>query len=352
MQTHNVDKTTGLIIAAVIVCALGVAAVAVWRMDPGGDDGSGLTSRFSYDDQDADIADPKLIEYDRVAEIPLDMDQPRAIAVNEQDRILVAGDNVVHVFSSDGEKLADFTVGGSPTAIAVAPQDAKMPGRILVAIGDVIRLFDATGKPEGTWRLSGEKPVRITSIAVDVADVFVADFGNRAVRRLDMEGRTVQTIEHRGTKGEQGEFNIPSAFFDVAIADDEVLRVAHTGMNRIESYTYDGDPLGSWGVASARPIGFFGCCNPAHFALLPDGRYVTAEKGIVRVKVHDADGEFVCLVADPKTLARPVASSEAAEMRLTTKWIDVAADRQGRVLVLDPIAKHVWIYESRSEGSK
>ena len=280
------------------------------------------------------------------------MVKPHAIVVDSQDRILVAGDEVVHVFSSDGEKRVDFSVGGSPTAIAVAPQGAKTPGRILVATGDVIRWFDATGKPEGTWQLSGEKPVRITSIAADVTDVFVADFGNRVVHRLDAEGNTVQFIQHRSTKGEQAEFNIPSAFFDVAIADDEVLRVAHTGVNQIESYTYDGDPLGSWGVASARPNGFFGCCNPAHFALLPDGRYVTAEKGIARVKVHGADGKFVCLVADPKTLARPVASSEVSEIRLTTKWIDVAADSQGRVLVLDPIAKHVWIYEPRPEETE
>ncbi|MBM3243119.1 hypothetical protein FJZ31_43220, partial [Candidatus Poribacteria bacterium] len=38
--------------------------------------------------------------------------------------------------------------------------------------------------------------------------------------------------------------------------------------------------------------GFCGCCNPVNFAMLPDGRFVTCEKGLPRVKIYDADGTF------------------------------------------------------------
>jgi len=34
-----------------------------------------------------------------------------------------------------------------------------------------------------------------------------------------------------------------------------------------------------WGKRSGI-ADFFGCCNPAHLALLPDGRFVTSGKGI------------------------------------------------------------------------
>ena len=34
---------------------------------------------------------------------------------------------------------------------------------------------------------------------------------------------------------------------------------------------------------------FFGCCNPAQLAVLPDGRFVTAEKGIPRVKIYSRE---------------------------------------------------------------
>ena len=92
-----------------------------------------------------------------------------------------------------------------------------------------------------------------------------------------------------------------------------------------------------WGESTPRIEGFFGCCNPAHFALLADGRFVTAEKGIPRVKIYDAAGKFVCVVAGPKQV--PVAA------------VDLATDRRGRILVLDPAARSVRIFEQKKAAS-
>ena len=72
---------------------------------------------------------------------------------------------------------------------------------------------------------------------------------------------------------------------------------------------------------------------------------MTAEKGIPRVKVYSADGQFESVVAGPEQfLPTPTASSETRpEHRL--KVLDVAADSKGRVLVLDPNARNVRIFE-------
>ena len=56
--------------------------------------------------------------------------------------------------------------------------------------------------------------------------------------------------------------------------------------------------------------------------MLPDGRFVTAEKGIPRIKVYSPRGEFECVVAGPKQMKAVAA--------------DLAADRRGRILALDP----------------
>ena len=80
--------------------------------------------------------------------------------------------------------------------------------------------------------------------------------------------------------------------------------------------------------------GFFGCCNPAHFAVLADGRFATAEKGVARIKVYDGEGRFESVVAGPEQL--PV---EAA---------DLTTDSRGRILVLDPKAKSVRIFELKA----
>ena len=51
-----------------------------------------------------------------------------------------------------------------------------------------------------------------------------------------------------------------------------------------------------FGVAGTAPEAFCGCCNPAHIAAIPQG-FVTAEKGINRIKILDRDGNFVEFVS-------------------------------------------------------
>jgi hypothetical protein len=51
-----------------------------------------------------------------------------------------------------------------------------------------------------------------------------------------------------------------------------------------------------FGEPGTAPGAFCGCCNPAHFALIPQG-FVTAEKGINRIKILDADGKFIEFVS-------------------------------------------------------
>ena len=64
---------------------------------------------------------------------------------------------------------------------------------------------------------------------------------------------------------------------------------------------------------------------------MPDGRFVTVEKGVRRVKVYSARGKFECVVAELD--------------RLGGEPGPVAADRQGRILVLDPAGGKVRVFE-------
>jgi len=84
-----------------------------------------------------------------------------------------------------------------------------------------------------------------------------------------------------------------------------------------------------------RPEGFCGCCNPSHIALFPDGRFVTSEKGLPRVKVYDAKGVFVGLVAGPDMFAEDAVG------------LDLAVDSRGRILVLDPARRMVRVFAAK-----
>jgi hypothetical protein len=54
--------------------------------------------------------------------------------------------------------------------------------------------------------------------------------------------------------------------------------------------------ISMFGEPGMAPGAFCGCCNPAHFALLPQG-FVTAEKGINRIKILGKSGEFIEFVS-------------------------------------------------------
>ena len=80
---------------------------------------------------------------------------------------------------------------------------------------------------------------------------------------------------------------------------------------------------------------FLGCCNPSDFALLSDGRIVTAEKGVPRVKVFKDDGHFQSVVATPDSFGDNRAG------------LHLAADADGRVLVLEPGTNSIRIFAAK-----
>ena len=86
--------------------------------------------------------------------------------------------------------------------------------------------------------------------------------------------------------------------------------------------------------------GFAGCCNPTHFLILEDGRYVTSEKGIPRVKICNRLGEFTALVAGVERFDEG------------TVGLDLARDSAGRILVLDPARRAIRIFVEGKEGEE
>jgi hypothetical protein len=106
-------------------------------------------------------------------------------------------------------------------------------------------------------------------------------------------------------------------------------------MHSLENYTEDGNLREHWNNTSMMTEGFSGCCNPAHFTFLPDGRFVTSEKGLVRVKTYKPSGEFDAVVAAP--------------IKFTNegKAPDIATDAAGNVYALDFDKKMIRVFEPK-----
>ncbi|OHB82728.1 MAG: hypothetical protein A2V98_16045 [Planctomycetes bacterium RBG_16_64_12] len=338
-------------IVAIVLLAIVVGVVAVLRTDRAGSGGTGLSDRFDYQIEQYKAIDPALIRYDQTHEIPAGMQEARAVDVGPEDRIYVAGDKAIHVFGSTGTRLATITLDGRPTCLAVGGAEHAFPGRAYVGVGRNVEVLDAEGRPAGTWEIPGKKAYP-TSIAAATDDVFVADYANQVVLRYDVSGKVIGRIGRRDKERGIPGLVIPSPFFDVAVGPEGLVWVVNPGALRLEAYTFDGDLELFWGEAKAEVEGFFGCCNPAHFALLPDGRFVTAEKGLLRVKVYTADGGFDCVVAGPEQLDSPAGVGGRSRIDHEFKAVDVAADSHGRILVLDLAAGKVRIYEPRKPVSE
>jgi hypothetical protein len=73
---------------------------------------------------------------------------------------------------------------------------------------------------------------------------------------------------------------------------------------------------------------------------LPDGRFVTSEKGLARVKVSSPKGAFENAVAGADAFTKYFEKVNSLPVAL-----DVAADSTGRIFIADSLGGAVRIFE-------
>jgi sugar lactone lactonase YvrE len=326
--------------------AVVVAVGALLLVDTTGQRGSGLSQAYDLDAARLARFDPNLILYEEVGSpIPTGFERTRAFALDAEGQFYVAGDEAIRVLSRTGNLDRVIGLSSPPRCVAIASE-----GKVYVGLADHVEVFDGTGQRLASWESPGERAF-LTSIAISDDDVFVADAGNAVVLRYDSAGKLVNDIGQKDPERNIPGFLVPSPHFDLAVAPDGLLRVVSPGRLRIEAYTAAGDLEFWWGQSSWRIAAFCGCCNPANFAVMSDGSYVTAEKGLTRVKVYDPDGSFVGVVAGPEQLVAGGAPRVFANVNdAKASGFDVAVDAEDRVFVLDTIENTIRIFVKNEKG--
>ena len=331
MKKKTGSTATRALLCVLILAELVIAGVVIWYAGSSSESHPERARRLDYDLSRYRKTDPKLVLYRELAEarIATGMDVPLGVSLDAQGRIYIAGDKAVHIFERNGKSLVQLALDAKPRCLAVGAD-----GRLFVVFRRHVGVYDASGRQLAKWPDAGEKAV-FTSIAMTGDRVFVADAGRRVVRLYDRQGMP---------KGQIDGFLIPSAYFDVAIAPDGLLRVADTGRHRIMAFTLDREPRGHWGGRRSMAIeDLSGCCNPISFAMTAGGQFVTAEKGLTRVKLYAGDGKFLGVVAGAESFARHDEICAGAG-DCNRGGLDVAVDAAGRVLVLDPLTADVRIF--------
>lgn len=241
---------------------------------PAGD----VPEAYRYDVSKLAEDDGGLPRWQAVERVPTPCAGARAItrkgwpAVGHRSRIVLV--------DGQGKQRFDWPTPEAVTAVAFS-DDAGY----LVAGGNRVHHYSGDGGLIESWTV-GDARSHVTSIASVGDDLFVADAGRRAVSRY-RAGDRVWTIE---------DFHVPSPYFDLAI-EGQTLWVAHTGRHRLEAYNFTGELQRHWGKAGMAIDGFCGCCNPCHFVVRSDGRFITSEKGLHRVKLCSAGGEVEQVIA-------------------------------------------------------
>jgi hypothetical protein len=334
------------VIGAFVVAAAAIGVVAVLWLDTTGESGSGLSREFDLDLTGLAAVDPNFVLYAQAGPpVKTGFQQSRAVAVDASGRMYVAGDRAIRILNNTGDAERVIKLAGEPRCVTLADD-----GKIYVGLQEHVEVFDAQGQRLASWDSLGEGTV-LTSIARHKDDIFVADAGHRIVLHYDIAGKLVKRIGAKDPDRNIPGFIIPSPYFDLAVSRDGLLRVVNPGRHRIEAYTFDGDLEFWWGKSSVDIDGFCGCCNPVNFALLPDGGFVTAEKGLTRVKVYNSDGAFVGVVAGPDQLGKsgPLRVCDSPE-QCQRGGLDVAAGADGRVYVLDTAENVIRVFH-RKEAS-
>ncbi|MHC4757972.1 MAG: NHL repeat-containing protein, partial [Planctomycetota bacterium] len=333
----------GLVVAAAVVTGI----IVLVRFDITGEKGSGLDEEFVYKIEDLIKIDPALILYaESSGPINTGFSQSSSIATDSNGTIYTAGDKAIRVFDINGNLQEEIQIENNPRCLT-ADEDAKL----YIGMSNYIQVYDGQTKQITNWQPVDDDSV-LTSIAVWKEDVFVADAGNRIVYRYDTKGNLIGRIGAKDTDRNVPGFVIPSPHFDLAVAKDGLLRIVNPGRHRIEAYTFGGDLEFWWGTYSPNVEGFCGCCNPVNFVILEDESFVTVEKGLVRVKLYDADGNFTGVVAGPEQLLK-AGEAKICEFPADCQKgaFDLAVDNQQRILVLDTIRNVIRIYSKTGQNS-
>ncbi len=215
-----------------------------------------------------------------------------SVTVSPDGIIYLGGDSFVKSINADLSDIWDLKTDLRITSLAVSGDT------VFASTPETILLISKSGKLISEWGPYEENSM-ITSVSANNRFLAFADAGNKLIFILKKNGELQSMIGQSEEK-----FVIPSSYFDVALSGGKLF-AANTGNRRIETWTIAGKKLSEFGEPGIAPGAFCGCCNPAHFAVIPQG-FVTAEKGINRIKILSPEGGYVEFVSSNNNFIRPV----------------------------------------------
>ncbi|MCX6309650.1 MAG: hypothetical protein NTY32_12745 [Bacteroidia bacterium] len=300
-----------------LLLVLGIAAIVVFDNKTDKVDTSSYltTNPLEKDMESYNSVTDSLLSHVETKQIRVNATTPKAIDYKNGEIYLLA-DDYLQVIRSNGSEVKKTNLGEGTTCLSVLKDK-----RVLVGFKDHLVLLD---KELSLIKSSAKvEKALFTAVASKGNLIFVADAGLKRVLVYDKDLKQINSFNGESGVSEQHGFIVPSAHFDLAVYDDAELWVVNPGMHALQNYSDNGKLREFWSKSSFVIDGFSGCCNPFHIAFQPDGSFVTSEKGLVRIKIHEPFGLLRSVVAAPESFKGEHIAP------------DVAVDEQGGILALD-----------------
>ncbi len=286
-------------------------------------------NKFEYSLEQFRNVPEELVHYKETRNFKLGFQNAKALEI-ANSKIYAIGDQELKIIDFKGTLLTEVGFLDEPHGLDVAGDS------IYIVFERFVWILDGEGKTLHEWELDGEDTY-FTSVAVFGDDIMVADAGNRRILRFNHQGELVNSFEGKTDDDLAHGFIIPSPYFDLDINVYGDLWVVNPGMHTLENYSPEGRLREYWKASGNQTENFSGCCNPAHFCFLPDGSFVTSEKGLVRVKVYKPSGEFAGVVAPPAKF----------DEKIEGQAPDVAADEEGNIYAMDFDRNVLRVFEKK-----
>lgn len=286
-------------------------------------------NKFEYSVDEFRNVPKELIQYKETKNFRIGFEKPKALTINK-DRIYVVGDNKLKIIDLSGKLLVEFDLPAEPNTLEVIGE------KIYVAFESNVLVYDESGAKLNDWG-ELEENTYLTAIAGQEDNIYVADAGKRRILRYNEDGELQGQFNGKASEDVLHGFIIPSPYFDIDVNEYGDLWVVNPGLHTLENYTVDGNLREHWKASGAQTENFSGCCNPAHYTFLPDGSFVTSEKGLVRIKVYKPSGEFEGVVAPPNKF----------DVKIEGQAPDLAVDSQGNIYALDFDRNVLRVFEKK-----
>ncbi|MDR3181320.1 MAG: hypothetical protein LBT89_00110 [Planctomycetaceae bacterium] len=345
-------QNTGILVAVIILAgALGVCLVSLLNQN----------NNLNLSVKSHQYVPPQWITYRQTKLIEVGVTEPLCFAAVDGNSFVTgeASPPSLIVFDYNGQTVKRFPLPQKPEAVTFCNE------KFAVAFADGIGIYNADGKHEKTLQTSMPQ-TDIRSLVFTDDAVFAADTAARRIYKFDSAGTLVKTFgeayagaEKDGSTAEQGGehftgFTVYQSPLTMTLSPKTgLLHITNPGRHRIETFTQDGqyEAALSWGYASGDLGGFAGCCNPVAVASLADGRTITAEKGVSRVKIYRTNRLLDCVVAGPGELDHcPLSIPKRRRVKANDRNFAVGVLPNESIAVFDLNWKLLRIFTPRQEN--